>query len=81
MREIRFRAKRKDTGEWLYWNLLDGFSYPKEIIDEDTVGQYTGLKDKNGKEIYEGDILVDTASDGNGGEIPYTKSIVIFTRN
>ena len=112
MREIKFRGKRIDNGEWVYGYIVKvaspcGLGWVMHIpakdpddnhrvvqVNPSTVGQYTGLKDKNGTEIFEGDAVCYRAfasydyrgivrfgeyeQDGSGDEYAQSKCIGFF---
>lgn len=91
MKAIKFRAKRLDNGEWVNGFVL--FNHDKseavivkltdtELVCEnvipDTVSQFTGYSDLNGKRIYDGDIVKFTAHDALGNELGNQQGVVKF---
>ena len=96
MREIIFRGKRADNGEWVYGsliterNMFDGNlmtmhiqdieePYDDNLIDDETVGQYTGLTDKNGVKVFEEDIVRIFDGEYFSGVVKYSNEQGSFT--
>ena len=92
MREIIFRAKRTDGSEWCRgFYIVEGSKRMstrdtihlivsiehKDVVDQETVGQYIGIDDRNGIQIFEGDI-VKIISDDELAIIEYNTSEAIF---
>ena len=91
MREIFFKGKRVDNGEWaegyffkiwdkvfLLWGMT-GNSPNMEEVKPETVGQFTGLTDKNGNKIFEGDIV--ESPNGTQGFIEWQNAECAFLVN
>lgn len=91
-REILFRGFDNIKNEWVYGDLIhlsNGYAIRKieddimsfTRVDSDSIGQYTGAKDGNGKKMFEGDITKIKLFNFPNGEIEYEIGVIIYSKD
>lgn len=76
MRDIKFRALDATTCEWVYYGTAITGTVDHLQLKGDTESQYTGLKDKNGTEIYEGDLIEISGNNNGTAEVKFINAYV-----
>lgn len=88
MRTIKFRAQHITSNKWLFGDIrhhkndvciFEQGGNKGELVKPETIGQFTGLTDKNGKKIYEGDIVSHPWKDPIFGDLVETGEFVHST--
>ena len=89
MREILFRGKKKPWGGWAEGSLVKMRDYYRISekndmisfgVETETIGQFTGLTDKNGTKIFEGDIVEAVLTNGTHYGFSWGRKVVVFDR-
>ncbi len=91
-REILFRGFDNIKNEWVYGDLIhlsNGYAIRKieddimsfTRVDSNSIGQYTGVKDRDNKKMFEGDVIKVKLFNFPSGEIEYETGVIVYSKD